>query len=148
MPETPTAIRILMVEDNEGDVLLTMEAFRAAKVANNISVARDGVEAMDFLHRRDKFASAPRPNLILLDLNLPRRDGRQVLADIKADPDLRSIPVVILTSSKAEEDVVKAYQLAANCYITKPVDFSSLMRVVNAIESFWLTVVSLPPHAP
>jgi CheY-like chemotaxis protein len=146
MPDTSTAIRILMVEDNEGDVLLTTEAFRAAKVANNISVARDGVEAMDFLHRRGAFASAPRPDLILLDLNLPRRDGRQVLADIKADADLRSIPVVILTSSKAEEDVVKAYELAANCYITKPVDFSSLMRVVNAIESFWLTVVSLPPH--
>lgn len=137
-------IQILMAEDNEGDVVLTMEAFEAAKVANRLSVVRDGVEASDFLHRRGQYASAPRPDLVLLDLNLPRRDGRQVLADIKSDPTLRSIPVVVLTSSKAEEDVAKAYDLQANCYITKPVDFRKLMDVVQAIEAFWLTVVRLP----
>jgi CheY-like chemotaxis protein len=135
-----------MVEDNEGDVLLTKEALKAAKVANAVEVARDGVEAMDYLHGRDKFANAPRPDLILLDLNLPRRDGRQVLDDIKSDPDLRSIPVVVLTSSKAEEDVVKTYNLHANAYIVKPVDFESLTRIVTAIESFWLSVVKLPPN--
>lgn len=137
-------IQILMVEDSGGDVILTMEALKDAKVANNISVVRDGEEAMDFLHRENKFASAPRPDLVLLDLNLPRRDGRQVLADMKSDPSLRSIPVVILTSSKTEEDVAKMYDLHANCYIVKPVDFHSLMEVVKSIESFWLTVVKLP----
>ncbi|MGA2264771.1 MAG: response regulator [Acidobacteriota bacterium] len=140
----PAPIQILMVEDSGGDVILTMEALKDAKVANNISVVRDGEEAMDFLHREHKFASAPRPDLVLLDLNLPRRDGRQVLADMKSDPSLRSIPVVILTSSKAEEDVAKMYDLHANCYIVKPVDFQRLMEVVKSIESFWLTVVKLP----
>ena len=138
-------IQILMIEDNEGDVLLTTEAFKSAKVANKLSVVRDGVEAMDFLRRKGEFASAPRPDLILLDLNLPRRDGRQVLADIKSDPQLRLIPVVVLTSSKAEQDVLKVYELHANCYIVKPVDFNNLMEVVKSIENFWLTVVKLPP---
>jgi two-component system, chemotaxis family, response regulator Rcp1 len=137
-------IQILMVEDNEGDVFLTTEAFKAAKVVNNLHVVRDGVEAMDFLHRRDKYAGAPRPDLLLLDLNLPRRDGREVLKDMKADPELKTIPVVVLTSSRAEEDVARAYDLQANCYIVKPVDFQNLMRIVGAIESFWLTVVRLP----
>lgn len=139
-------IQILMVEDNEGDVLLTTEALQNAKVANIVSVVRDGVEAMEFLRRQGPHASAPRPDLILLDLNLPRRDGRQVLAEIKADPDLHAIPVVVLTSSKAEVDVVKMYELNANCYIVKPVDFQNLMEVVKSIENFWFTVVRLPPN--
>jgi chemotaxis family two-component system response regulator Rcp1 len=139
-------IQILMIEDNEGDVLLTMRAFKTAKVSNNLNVVRDGVEAMDFLHRRGDFASAPRPDLVLLDLNLPRRDGRQVLADMKADPLLRSIPVVILTSSKAEDDVARMYDLHANCYIVKPVDFHRLIEIVQAIEGFWLSIVRLPPQ--
>jgi two-component system, chemotaxis family, response regulator Rcp1 len=137
-------IQILMVEDNDGDVYLAREALKEAKVANALSVARDGEEALDFLHRRGEFAAAPRPDLILLDLNLPRKDGREVLADIKADPELRAIPVVVLTTSKAEQDIVKMYELHANCYITKPVDFTSLMEVVKSIENFWLTVVKLP----
>src|ERR1035437_427090 len=128
-----------MVEDNEGDVYMATDAFKTAKVVNNLSIARDGTEAMEFLHRQGKFANAPRPDLILLDLNLPGRDGRQILQDIRADADLGSIPVVILTSSKAEQDVVKAYQLHANCYIVKPVDFERLLEVVGAIETFWLT---------
>ena len=142
----PTAIEILMIEDNEGDVFMTTEAFKVAKVANNLSVARDGMEAMEFLHQAGKYAAAPRPDLILLDLNLPGRDGRQILSDIRADPNLTTIPVVVLTSSKAEQDVVRAYELHANCYIVKPVDFEKLLEVVNAIETFWLTVVKLPPH--
>lgn len=141
---TPDPIEILMIEDNEGDVFMTTEAFKEAKVANNLSVARDGNEAMDFLHREGKFATAPRPDLILLDLNLPGRDGRQILADIRSDPKLGTIPVVILTSSKAEKDIVQSYQLHANCYICKPVNFDSLLQVVHAIETFWLTVVRLP----
>jgi CheY-like chemotaxis protein len=139
-------IEILMIEDNEGDVFLAREALKGAKVANNVSVVRDGVEAMEFLYRKGNFASAPRPDLVLLDLNLPRKDGRAVLAEMKSVPALRSLPVVVLTSSKAEEDVVKAYDLQANCYIVKPVDFASLMHIVGAIESFWLTVVKLPPN--
>jgi CheY-like chemotaxis protein len=142
----PRAIEILMVEDNEGDVILTREALKAAKVANHVSVARDGVEAMEFLRRSGQFASAPRPDLVLLDLNLPRRNGRQVLADMKSDPALRAIPVVVLTSSKAEEDVAKAYELQANCYIVKPVDLGNLIQIVGAIDSFWLSVVRLPAN--
>jgi CheY-like chemotaxis protein len=130
-----------MVEDNEGDVLLTTEALKEAKVVTDLHVVRDGV---DFLYRRAPYSAAPRPDLILLDLNLPRRDGRQVLADIKQDPSLRHIPVVVLTSSSAEQDIVKAYDLHANCYIVKPVDLGSLIEVVKSIESFWLTVVKLP----
>jgi CheY-like chemotaxis protein len=137
-------IEILMVEDNEGDVFMTTQALRSAKVANNLSVVRDGVEAMDFLQRRGAFAAAPRPDLVLLDLNLPRRDGRQVLAEMKADPLLRSIPVVILTGSKAEDDVARMYDLHANCYIVKPVDFDGLLNIVQSIEGFWLSVVRLP----
>lgn len=140
------SVQILMVEDNEGDVLLTTEALQVGKIANTLSVVRDGVEAMEFLHRRGQYASAPRPDLVLLDLNLPRRDGREVLADMKADPDLQSIPVVVLTSSKAEEDVAKAYALHANCYVTKPVGLQGLMKIVSAIEDFWLTIVRLPRH--
>ncbi len=139
-------IEILMVEDNAGDVFMTTEALRNAKVANNVSVVRDGLEAMEFLRREGKYASAPRPDLILLDLNLPGRDGRQVLSDIRSDPSLTAIPVVVLTSSKAEQDVLKAYELHANCYIVKPVDFERLIEVVNAIDAFWLAVVKYPPR--
>ncbi|KAF0191251.1 MAG: response regulator receiver [Gammaproteobacteria bacterium] len=135
---------ILLVEDNPGDVRLTREAFRDAKVRNRLQVVCDGLEALDYLYRRRKFADARRPDLILLDLNLPGKDGREVLADIKQDPELRTIPVVVLTTSQAEEDILRSYNLHANCYITKPVDFDQFMKVVRAIENFWLTVVKLP----
>jgi CheY-like chemotaxis protein len=133
-----------MVEDNDGDVLLTTQALKAAKVANDVHVVPDGVEAMLFLRRQGKYAKAERPDLILLDLNLPRKDGREVLAEIKVDPELRQIPVVVLTSSRAEQDVVKAYDLYANCYVPKPVDLRGLAKIVESIEDFWLTVVKLP----
>jgi CheY-like chemotaxis protein len=137
-------IEILLVEDSPGDVRLTIEALKEAKVRNRLSVVADGVEAMAFVKRQGPYASAASPDLILLDLNLPRKDGREVLAEIKADPALRRIPVVVLTTSRAEEDVLKAYDLHANCYITKPVDFGRFMEVVRSIEDFWLTVVKLP----
>jgi CheY-like chemotaxis protein len=139
-------IHILMVEDNEGDVLLAKEALKRAKVANTVTVVCDGVEALAYLKKQGKHADAPRPDLILLDLNLPRVDGRQVLAEIKPDPDLRQIPVVVLTSSAAEQDIARAYDLHANCYVVKPVDFDSLLQVVKSIESFWFAVVKLPPN--
>jgi CheY-like chemotaxis protein len=142
--ENGRAISILLVEDSPGDVRLTREALKEAKVLNDLSVATDGVEALEFLHRRGKFAAAPRPDLILLDLNLPRKDGREVLEEIKADSSLKRIPIVVLTTSQAEEDVVRAYDLHANCYITKPVDFRQFIKVVQSIEDFWLTVVKLP----
>jgi CheY-like chemotaxis protein len=137
-------IEILLVEDSEPDVRLTMEALREAKVRNRLSVAEDGVEALEFLRRQGPHSAAPRPDLILLDLNLPRKDGRQVLREIKNDDLLKRIPVVILTTSKSEEDVLRAYDLHANCYISKPVDFNRFMDVVRSIENFWLTVVRLP----
>ncbi len=137
-------IEILLVEDNPGDVRLTMEALRDAKVHNRISVAKDGVEAMAILRREGQHVNAPRPDLILLDLNLPRKDGREVLAEIKADDRLKQIPVVILTTSHAEQDILKSYDLHANCYVTKPVDLDQFISVVRSIEDFWLTVVALP----
>jgi CheY-like chemotaxis protein len=137
-------IELLLVEDSEPDVRLTMEALNEAKVKNRLWVVEDGVEAMEFLQRQGKHATAPRPDLILLDLNLPRKDGRQVLKEIKADDSLKRIPVVILTTSKSEEDVLRAYDLHANCYISKPVDFNRFMEVVKSVEDFWLTVVRLP----
>ncbi|MGO8702247.1 MAG: response regulator [Candidatus Brocadiia bacterium] len=137
-------IEILLVEDSAADVGLTVEAFKDAKIFNRMSVVEDGVEAMAFLRREGSHARAPRPDLILLDLNLPRKDGRQVLKEIKAEPALRNIPVVVLTTSKGEEDVLRAYDLHANCYVKKPVDFNRFMDVVKSIESFWLTVVTLP----
>jgi two-component system response regulator len=140
-------IEILMVEDNPADVRLAMEALRDAKMDIDMNVVEDGFEAMAFLRREGKHAGAPHPDLILLDLNLPGKDGRQVLAEIKADIDLRHIPVVVLTTSKAEEDVLKAYDLQANCYITKPVDFDQFIKVVKSIEEFWLTIVKLPHKA-
>jgi len=137
-------IEILMVEDSPTDVLITEEALEQAKVRNHLHVVEDGVQAMAFLRQEDPYTQVPRPDLILLDLNLPRKDGREVLAEIKADEHLKTIPVVILTTSRAEEDVLRAYGLHANCYISKPVDFTRFMEVVRAIESFWFTVVTLP----
>ncbi|MFA5353060.1 MAG: response regulator [Thermodesulfovibrionales bacterium] len=138
------SIEILLVEDNPGDVRLTQENFKDSKIRNNLHVAVDGVEAMAFLRREGKYAGAVRPDLILLDLNLPRKDGREVLADIKADPNLRTIPVVVLTISKAEEDILRAYNLHANCYITKPIDLEQFSKIVTSIEDFWLSIVRLP----
>ena len=139
-------VEILLVEDSPGDVRLTMEALKEAKVLNNLNVAADGIEAMAFLKHEGTHAKAPRPDVILLDLNLPKKDGREVLAEIKADPNLRRIPVVVLTTSRAEEDIFRAYDLHANCYITKPVDFKQFLGVVQSIEDFWLTVVKLPAN--
>jgi two-component system response regulator len=132
------------VEDNPGDVRLIKEALHDGKVWNNPHVVTDGEAALDFVYRRGPFADKPRPDLILLDLNLPKKDGRDVLAQIKGDPELRRIPVVVLTTSKEEEDVLRAYNLAANCYISKPVEFDEFMRVIRMIEDFWLTIVALP----
>jgi chemotaxis family two-component system response regulator Rcp1 len=137
-------VEILLVEDNPGDVRLTVEALREGKVRNHLNVTTDGVEAIAYLRREGKFADAPRPDLILLDLNLPRKDGRQVLAEIKADDSLKTIPVVILTTSKADEDILRSYDLHANCYVTKPVDLDQFITVVKSIEDFWLTIVALP----
>ena len=137
-------IEILLVEDNPGDVGLVQEAMRTAKITNRMHLAEDGVEAIEFLRRRGRFGEAPRPDLILLDLNLPRKDGREVLAEIKTDPDLKRIPVVVLTTSDAEEDVLRAYNLHVNCYVTKPVDFAKFMQVVRQIDEFWVKVVTLP----
>jgi len=139
-------IDVLLVEDNPGDVRLTQEALREGKVAVNLNVARDGIEAVDFLYRRGKFEDAPRPELILLDLNLPRRNGREVLSQIKADPDLRSIPIVVMTTSSADQDVETAYSLNANCFITKPLELEDYMNMIHSIEDFWFTQATLPPH--
>lgn len=141
---TGQPIEILLVEDNPGDVRLTMEAFKDGKMQSKLHIARDGMEATAFLHREGKYADAPRPDLILLDLHLPKKDGYEVLAEIKEDPSLKQIPVVILTSSKAEEDVLKTYNLHANCYITKPIDFEQFIMVVKSIRDFWFTIVKLP----
>jgi chemotaxis family two-component system response regulator Rcp1 len=143
---TGTPVEILLVEDSPGDVRLTIEALKDAKVRNNLHVAEDGVEAMAFLRREGEYADAPRPDVILLDLNLPKKDGREVLAEVKADADLKRIPVVVLTVSQAEEDILKTYNLHANCYITKPVDLDQFLTVVRSIEDFWLTIVRLPPN--
>ncbi len=138
-------IEILLVEDNPGDVRLTREAMRDAKMRNTIRIVTDGVEALAFLRREGQYADAPRPDVILLDLNLPKKDGREVLAEIKTDPNLRRIPVVILTTSEAEEDILKAYDLHANAYVAKPVDLDKFITVVKSIEDFWLEIVKLPP---
>ncbi len=137
-------IEILLVEDSPGDVRLTIEALKEAKVKNNLSVAKDGVEAMDFLHKTNQFKDAVRPDLILLDLNLPKKDGRELLAEIKSDDSLKRIPIVILTTSNSESDILKTYDLHANCYITKPVDFEQFYTVIKSIEEFWMTIVKLP----
>jgi chemotaxis family two-component system response regulator Rcp1 len=138
-------VEILLVEDNPGDVRLTREALREGKVRNEMHTVKDGVEAMAFLRREGKYAHASRPDLILLDLNLPKKDGREVLAEIKQDPDLKRIPVVVLTTSRTEQDILKSYDLHANCYITKPVDLEQFIQVVRTVEDFWVAVVKLPP---
>lgn len=138
-------VEILLVEDNPGDVRLTQESLKESKVRNTLHVVRDGVEALAFLRGRGEYADAPRPDLVLLDLNLPKKDGREVLAEIKEDPDLKRIPVVVLTISKAEEDILRSYNLHANCYITKPIDLEQFLGVVKAIDEFWFTIVKLPP---
>jgi CheY-like chemotaxis protein len=144
VPGTP--IEVLLVEDDPGDVLMTREAFEEHKIGNKLNVVSDGVEALAYLRREGQFADAVRPDLILLDLNLPRRDGRQVLEEIKSDEDLRQIPVVILTTSQLDEDILRSYQLHANAYVTKPVDFEQFIRVVRQIDDFFVSVVKLPPR--
>jgi two-component system, chemotaxis family, response regulator Rcp1 len=148
MTASPTgeAIHILLVEDNEGDARLAKEAMRDSKIRNDMHHVVDGEEAMAFLRKEGKYTDAPRPDLILLDLNLPKKDGRQVLLEIKSDENLKRIPVVILTVSSAEEDILKTYNLHANCYITKPIDLEQFMKIVRSIEDFWLTIVKLPPN--
>lgn len=136
---------ILLVEDNPGDARLAREAMKDSKIVNRLHVVEDGVEALAFLRREAPFSDAVRPDLILLDLNLPRKDGRELLAEIKADPVLRRIPVVVLTISRSEEDVLNSYDLYANCYVTKPVDFAKFSKIVRSIENFWLSIVTLPP---
>ncbi len=137
-------VEILLVEDSLGDIRLTQEALKDAKVKNNLSICRDGVDAMNFLHKRDGYENTPHIDLILLDLNMPRKNGLEVLKEIKSDNQLKLIPVVILTTSEAETDIVKSYDLNANCYIKKPVDFEQFLEIINSIEQFWLTVVKLP----
>lgn len=138
-------VDILLVEDNPGDVRLIREAFDDGKVINQLSSVSDGQQAIAFLRKQGAYAGVSRPDLILLDLNLPRKDGREVLAEIKADPDLKRIPVVVVTSSQAEADILKSYSLHANCYVTKPVDLNRFIQVVKSIEDFWVTIVKLPP---
>lgn len=137
-------IQILLVEDNPGDVRLTVEALKGAKVANELHVVGDGEQAIDFLRQRGRHTEAPRPDIVLLDLNLPRLDGRDVLVDIKSDPELAKIPIIVLTSSTAEADIHRAYELHANCYISKPVDFTEFISAVRSLEGFWLKIVRLP----
>lgn len=144
MSEIGKPVEILMVEDNPGDARLMVEALKDGKVRNNITVVEDGVEAMAFLRKEGRYKNALRPDLMLLDLNLPRKDGREVLEEVKSDENLKRIPVVILTTSEAEEDVLKSYGLHANCYITKPVDLDRFIKIVKSIEDFWFTVVKLP----
>jgi len=138
-------IEILLVEDSPSDAALTVEALKAGKVVNKLNLVEDGVEAMAYLRREDKYAKAIRPDLIMLDLNLPRKDGREVLAELKNDPALKTIPIIVLTTSRSDKDILQSYQLNANCYITKPVDFQHFIDVVKSIKQFWLTVVTLPP---
>jgi CheY-like chemotaxis protein len=143
-PTPLDVIDVLLVEDDDGDVLMTREAFEHHKIRNNLHVVRDGEEALQFLRREGEYAEAPRPGLVLLDLNLPRRDGREVLAEMKSDPELRVIPVVVLTTSEAEEDILRSYTLHANAYVSKPVDFDSFINVIRQIDDFFVTVVKLP----
>ena len=140
--ETP--VEILLVEDNPGDVRLTQEAFKEGRIKNNLYVVGDGIEALKFLRNEGDYSDVPRPDLVLLDLNMPRKGGREVLEEMKADEDLKSIPVVILTTSEAEQDILKSYNLQANCFITKPVDVMQFFRIIHYIEDFWFTVVKLP----
>ena len=138
-------VDILVVEDNPGDARLIMEVLKSNKIYNTLQVVKDGVEAMDFLNKKGKFANAPRPDLILLDLNLPRKDGREVLQEIKSDDRYKQIPVVVMTMSQAEEDILRSYKLHANCYVIKPIDLDQFVKVVESIEDFWFSLVKLPP---
>jgi chemotaxis family two-component system response regulator Rcp1 len=142
--ESSEPIDILLIEDNPGDVRLTREALNDSKISNTLTVVEDGVEALAFLRREGKYVNALRPDLVLLDLNMPRKDGREVLTEIKADARLSSIPVVVLTTSEAEEDILRSYDLHANCYVTKPVNLDQFIKVIRSIERFWLTIVKLP----
>lgn len=143
---TPEPAQLLLVEDNPGDVRLTREAFKQGRIDNDLHTVSDGSDALDFLHQRGEYEDAPRPDLVLLDLNLPRKDGEEVLADLKDDPELQSIPVIVLTSSRAEEDIARSYELHANAYLTKPVDPDEFIETVRAFEKFWFSVVRLPPE--
>lgn len=143
-PENPEPIEILLAEDNPGDVKLTQKAFDEGQMVNNLHVVTDGAEAMTFLRQRDEYADEPRPDIVLLDLNMPKMDGKEVLEAMQADPELRRIPVVVLTSSEAQEDVVKSYELSANAYLTKPVDFNGFLDIVDSLEQFWISVVKMP----
>jgi CheY-like chemotaxis protein len=138
-------IEILLIEDSPSDIALTVEALKAGKVANTLNCVKDGIEAMAYLKRQGKFKDAVRPDLIMLDLNLPKKDGREVLAELKNDPSLKIIPVIVLTTSRSDQDILRSYELNANCYITKPVDFKFFIDVVKSIENFWLSIVTLPP---
>ncbi len=144
-PVSGYAVNILLVEDNPADARLTFEALQEYKIRNQVYVVNDGVKAMAFLRRQDAYAAMPRPDLIMLDLNLPRKDGREVLAELKSDDNLKRIPVVVLTTSQTEEDILKSYDLHANCFITKPLDLDRFFYVVKSIENFWMTIVTLPP---
>lgn len=137
-------VKILLIEDNPGDARLTQDALKDGKIKNNLHIVYDGEEATDFLFKRNQYQNAPRPDLIILDLNLPKKNGQEVLAEIKADDNLKSIPVIILTTSKAEEDIIRSYNLHANCFLSKPIDLNQFFEVVKSIEDFWLTVVKLP----
>ncbi|MEH2247284.1 response regulator [Nostoc sp.] len=139
-------IQVLLVEDNPGDAQLTRIALEESKISIHLNVVEDGVEAMAFLRKQEKYVKAAHPDIVLLDLNLPKKDGREVLAEIKGDENLKRIPVVVLTTSQAEEDILKAYNLYANCYITKPVDFDQFVKIVQSIENFWFAIVKLPPE--
>lgn len=139
-------VEVLLVEDNPGDIRLTQEAFKEGRFLINLTVAMDGVQAIDILNHRGPYTKTPRPDLILLDLNLPKKNGREVLGEIKADEDLKSIPVIVMTTSKAAQDIHKVYELNANCYITKPVELDEFLKVVRSIEDFWLTIVTLPQN--
>ena len=138
-------IEILLIEDSPSDAALTIEALQEGKIANNLNRAADGVEALAYLKQQGKFAESPRPDLIMLDLNLPKKDGREILRELKTDPSFKLIPIIVLTTSRADKDVLQSYELNANCYITKPVDFQQFIEVVKSIERFWLSVVTLPP---
>ena len=144
MPQKSRPINLLLIEDNPGDVRLTQEAFKEGKLTYQMDVVMDGVEAIHFLRRRPPYENAATPDIILLDLNLPKKDGREVLAEIKADKDLRRIPVIVLTTSNAEQDILKSYDLHVNCYINKPVDFDRFFDIIQKIEDFWLTIAILP----
>lgn len=139
-------VEVLLAEDNPGDARLTEKAFEQGNILNNLHTVEDGVEAMKFLRREGEYQDRPRPDLVLLDLNMPRKDGWEVLEEIKEDPDLARIPVIVLTSSEAEEDIVKSYELQANAYLTKPVDFQGFLDIVHGFEEFWLSVVKMPPE--